>query len=231
VKHSDNATAPAPVTRDARVVVWDLPTRIFHVCLVLLVPFSWWTQHSDRMTWHKFSGFLLAALLVFRLFWGFAGTATSRFSNFLHGPRRVWRYVLERNFSTLGHNPLGGWSVFVMLAILSTQVLLGLFSADEDGLESGPLAGLVTFHQARSAARLHGVVFDFLLAAISIHVVAVIVHQALGHNLIGPILSGRAKVAKGTPSPARATRLATITAILLACVIFLALWWLQATQV
>ncbi|HEY9219653.1 MAG TPA: Ni/Fe-hydrogenase 1 b-type cytochrome subunit, partial [Phenylobacterium sp.] len=56
-----------------RVRLWDLPTRLTHWALVLLVPFSWWTHQAGQMSWHRYSGYSVLALLVFRLFWGLAG--------------------------------------------------------------------------------------------------------------------------------------------------------------
>lgn len=211
--------------------VWDAPTRIFHLSLVLLIPFAWWTEYTERMAWHKLAGFAVAALLAFRLCWGFIGSSTARFTNFIGGPRRVWRYLAGREPFMLGHNPLGSWSVVVMLLLLLLQVGLGLIAADQDGLESGPLAEYVTYEQARGAAWLHGIVFNVLLAAISFHIAAVITHHLRGHNLIGPMLNGRASVASHMAEPVPATRTATTIALLVAGAVFLGLWRLQVGQV
>jgi cytochrome b len=225
--------APALATkRRVRTIrVWDIPTRLFHLGLVLLFPFAWWTEYTEHMDWHKLAGFAIAALLVFRLFWGFVGSSTARFSNFVSGPRRVWRYLNGREPPALGHNPLGSWSVVFMLTLLLLQVGLGLFAADQDGLESGPLAEFIRYDQARSAASLHAVVFNVLLAALSFHIAAVIIHHLRGHNLIGPMLSGRVNVTSDIAEPAPATRTATVVALLIACAVFLTLWRLQVAQV
>ena len=105
--------------------VWDLPTRIFHWLLVVLLGFSWWSAENHHMDWHRISGIIVFGLIVFRILWGLFGTSTARFSQFLKGPRTVWSYVRPSGSArtvAIGHNPLGGWSVIAMLLLLCVQV-------------------------------------------------------------------------------------------------------------
>src|SRR5258708_26289742 len=73
------------------------------------------------LDWHVLAGYVALGLLVFRVAWGFAGTAHARFASFAAGPREVMRYLrglAERKPPHfVGHNPAGGWSIFVMLAL------------------------------------------------------------------------------------------------------------------
>jgi cytochrome b len=90
-----------------------------------------------------------------------------------------------------GHNPVGGWSVLAMIALLATQVGLGFFSVDIDGMESGPFAYLVDFDTGRVAAEWHAFAFNIILALTALHVVAILfylIHRR--DNLIGPMISG-----------------------------------------
>ena len=75
----------------AQQKVWDAPTRLVHWLFVFCVAFSWWTVENDRMDWHYWSGLTLLGLLVFRIYWGFAGPETARFSQFVKGPGAVRR--------------------------------------------------------------------------------------------------------------------------------------------
>lgn len=70
---------------------WDLPVRLFHWALVLLVLGSVVTGLSggNLMVWHLRFGYAILALVLFRVLWGLAGSSTARFSDFLYGPRRV----------------------------------------------------------------------------------------------------------------------------------------------
>jgi cytochrome b len=184
----------APGPRFIRV--WDLPVRLFHWLLVGLIAFSWWSGEEHEMEWHRLSGYAILALLVFRIYWGFAGGRTARFARFVRGPRaaRAYLQTLGRGAhgGGIGHNPVGGWSVLLMLATLTAMVVAGLFSVDVDGLESGPLADYVSFDQGRAAAEIHGAVFNLLLALIALHVLAILLYRlVLRQNLVGPMILGR----------------------------------------
>jgi cytochrome b len=168
---------------------WDGPTRWVHWSIAGLFVFSWWSARHHRLPYHRLSGYALLSLLLFRLYWGVVGSATSRFAHFVRGPRIVWRY-LRGTYAPAGpgHNPLGALSVIALLGLLFSQVVLGLLSVDVDGLESGPLARLVSFDTGRACASAHGWVFNALLALVGLHLAAVIYHQFIRHqNLIGPM--------------------------------------------
>jgi cytochrome b len=91
-----------------------------------------------------------------------------------------------------GHNPLGGWSAVALLLLLATQVVLGLFVTDVDGLESGPLSYLVSFETSRVLAEAHEIVFNVLLGFVVLHIVAVLFYLFVRRtNLIGAMLTGR----------------------------------------
>src|SRR5690242_910042 len=91
--------------------VWDLPTRVFHWLLAVLILLQYGTAewHWLNMQWHVRFGYATLALLLFRVMWGFVGSQTSRFSDFVRGPRRAWTYAREllanRASFNIGHNP------------------------------------------------------------------------------------------------------------------------------
>ena len=78
---------PAPSV--ARVRIWDVPTRLIHWLMAALIPTSWWTAESGNLEFQRYSGYLLLGLLLFRIYWGFAGSSSARFSQFLKGPRAI----------------------------------------------------------------------------------------------------------------------------------------------
>ena len=179
------------------VRVWDLPTRLFHWAIVLLIPALWWTQHIERLDLHILLGEVMLGLVLFRLIWGVIGASTARFASFVRGPATVWRYLKGQSAPALGHTPLGALSVVAMLILLVVQVGLGLFVSDEDGLNTGPLSHLVSYDSARTLAARHETVFWILLAVIALHVAAIFFYLlARRNNLIGPMVTGtRAPVA------------------------------------
>lgn len=189
----------------ARTPVWDLPVRVTHWSIAGLTLGSWVTATSGWFVGHQACGYALLWLVLFRIYWGFQGGEAARFRHFLRGPRAVLGYArafLSRNSHepTLGHNPLGGWNVILMLAALLVQAGLGLFAVDEFGLQSGPLAVHLSFEQGRLAAAAHALLFKGLLLLIGLHLAAVCSHWFIKReNLVAPMLSGW----KPVGSPAR----------------------------
>ncbi len=58
--------------------VWDLPLRLWHWLLAILVVVAWFTPTAyDRA--HRLVGYAVIGLLVFRLVWGFGGSRYSQF--------------------------------------------------------------------------------------------------------------------------------------------------------
>lgn len=181
-----------------KVRVWDPPTRIVHWLLVVLVAISWWTAENGQLEWHRYSGYTLLGVLVFRVYWAFAGSRTARLFSYLRGPRSALahaRNLIRRDDPNQphppGHNPLGAWSALTLLTLLLTQVTLGLFAVDIDGIESGPLSHLVSFETGRDCAQWHETVFNVLLVFIALHIVTVFFYLLYKrNNLIAPMITG-----------------------------------------
>jgi cytochrome b len=205
----------------ARVKVWDLPTRLVHWLIVALVGVSWWTAEEGKLEWHRWSGYTLAGVLGFRIFWGFFGGSTARFSAFVRGPGAVVAYLRGAFAPGPGHNPLGALSVVALLLLLIAQIALGLFAIDVDGIESGPLSHLVSFEGGRAAADWHEGVFELLKWLIALHVVAVFFYLfARKQNLIGAMLSGKREFADPGVTPlVNASRLRFIAGVVFAAFI------------
>ena len=199
-------------------LLWDLPTRGFHWSLVICIPLAWWSAEEGNYELHEWLGCTLLVLVVFRIIWGFLGSRHSRFADFLVGPRRGLAYLRGEAPATPGHNPLGGWSVLLMLGLLLLQAFSGLFNTD-DVLYSGPLhyAASTGFRDAMGA--LHEIAFNALLLLVLFHIVAIVVHQRRGHKLVQAMVRGQApgKEGQGAVAP---LWLALLLVILLA----LALW-------
>ena len=184
-----------PPTVSTTIRIWDAAVRLTHWAIAALFALSWYT-HRTNLEWHRYSGYALLTLVLFRIYWGFAGSQTARFSHFVKGPKRILAYartLLHRGPSTtVGHNPLGAVSVLLLLALLLTQCVIGLFVTDIDGLESGPLSSWVSFESSRILGEWHGSIFTALQVVVALHVVAILFYLAgRRDNLIGPMLTGR----------------------------------------
>lgn len=185
--------------------VWDLPLRLFHWSLLLLFLIAYVTGSRVRYyAVHEAAGIALFGLLIFRLIWGFIGSEPARFSSFLKGPRAVLSHVrelLQRRAEPLpGHNPLGGWGVAVMLALLVIESISGLFSSTFD--YAGPLAPLVLDAWADRMASIHAINLNLLLGMIGLHLLGVALTSFFGReNLVASMIHGRKHLAQTSGVP------------------------------
>lgn len=163
-----------------RILVWDLPVRVFHWLLVLCFAGAWLTSEFESLeTWHLAFGYTSGALIVFRLLWGLVGTRYARFSSFVAPPRAVIQYLFSLFGSNkkhyLGHNPAGG-AVMLSLMIL---VLLVVFS------------GYVEFKKLVEFDDLHEGLANLCLALVGAHVTAAVLMSWLEkENLVKSMLDG-----------------------------------------
>ena len=174
--------------------VWDLPVRLTHWLLAALIAFSWWSVKYHHTDWHIWSGFAILTLLLFRLMWGVVGSSTARFANFVRGPRQLVRY-LRGDWRGLGHTPLGALSILALYFVTLSQVLLGLFNEDDDGLFAGPLANHLSPDTTDKIRDLHETNFYILLGLIGLHIAAIIYFRVVrGKKLTKPMITGRTAI-------------------------------------
>src|SRR5215470_8332890 len=165
-----------------RIRIWDLPVRLFHWTLVVLMAVSYFSGRAggDWMKLHFWSGYSILTLLLFRIAWGFVGSTTARFSDFVKGPSAAFRHLAELAGADrpreAGHNPLGGAMIVVMIFAVLAQVIAGLFAADTDmGTVNGPLANLVADKTVDRLTSFHKFWVNVLLVLVGVHVLAAIV--------------------------------------------------------
>jgi cytochrome b len=186
--------------------VWDLPVRLLHWLLVLLIPLSWWSAKNNADTVHFWSGYTLLFLLIFRILWGFAGSSTARFASFVRGPSSVIAYIRGEQSRQPGHTPLGGLSVIAMLLSILVQLTSGLIQIDDDDFVEGPLSGLVPYDTALLAHDVHEFNFNILLTLIGLHLLAIAYYELVARrSIVWPMVSGRAKLPEGAPPMTSAT--------------------------
>ena len=211
-----------------RVRVWDLPTRLFHWLLVLLVVVLVATGYAGAMQWHARAGYAVLTLLLFRIIWGFIGGRWSRFASFLFAPRSVAAYLRGNAHPDhlVGHNPLGAGSVFAMLAVLLAQVATGLVGDDEIAFQ-GPLNRFVSAARGLAATWYHRQVGQWLLIALVVLHVAAIAYYVRRKRqvLVSPMVTGDKQLASPAVSArdAVSTRLLAL-AVLAACAGLV--WWI-----
>lgn len=189
-----------------KIVVWDVPTRVFHWLAVALIGAAYATARLNWMDWHARAGYALLVALLFRLLWGFFGGETARFSSFLASPRAAARHLahaLRREPDLqVGHNPAGGWMVLLLVALMLGEALSGLYVGN-DIAEEGPLSERVPAALANLIDALHDrLLWDALLAAVALHLLAILAYATVKrHNLLLPMITGRKLLPQGTPPP------------------------------
>lgn len=204
------------------IKVWDLPTRLFHWSLLLLIIACWFTStENGDMDWHMRCGYAVLALVVFRLVWGVLGSTTARFSSFVTSPGAVLRYFANMRKSEvarhIGHNPAGGWMVLLLLGTVLVIAACGLF-ANDDMMTEGPLAHHVSERFSDLATAWHETGFYFLLALVALHLAAIFFYLLVKkENLVRPMLTGIKHLPQVTHTPALHFRSAKLAMLILAC--------------
>ena len=226
-------TPPTPTDHSPplkRVKVWDLPTRLFHWVLVILVACSFITGSigGQAMVYHERCGVAILVLLLFRLVWGFIGGRHARFTTFVSSPAAVWRYAVDliRNTSPryLGHNPLGGWSILAMLTLLLVQVGTGLF-ANDDIFTEGPLFAYVAKNTSDWLTRIHLFNQKAILFLVAVHLGAILFYLVVKReNLIYPMISGTKRWHEEVAPTQNQVGAATAAILFLSAAVYLALY-------
>lgn len=201
-------------SNDKRVLVWDAPVRVMHWLLVASFAGAWLTAESERWRLvHVTLGYTMAALVAFRVVWGFVGTRHARFADFVRGPAAAGRYLVAllkgHPDHHAGHNPAGA------LAILALLVGIGVTAA----------SGWATYNELGGdwLEELHEGAANFLLALVGVHVAGVVV-GSLAHreNLVAAMFTGRK-----TAPPQEAIRSAWRSVAVLMLAATLGFWALQ----
>jgi len=200
------------MSNSTTIKVWDLPVRIFHWSLVVLF-FTSYVSGDELETLHVWTGYGVAALVVFRIFWGLVGSQYARFSNFIYSPAEIIGYLKSMLTKTpkhyLGHNPAGGVMVLLLLVGLVVTCWSGLEAYAVEG--HGPLANAqVTVissayadddgdeHENRGEGEgdefweeIHEFAANFTLFLVFVHIAGVVVASRLhGENLVRAMFTG-----------------------------------------
>lgn len=211
-----SAGSPATNRTEREVRVWDLFVRVFHWSVAVGFFVAYFTEDGP-ITLHVWAGYVVGALVVLRIVWGFVGPKHARFSDFVCPPGVVFRYlrdlIMLRGRRYLGHSPAGGAMVVVLLVGLLVTVGSGLvlYAIEEN---AGPLAGIVTGAPTQESAPIvgedeesgyergegseelweeaHEVLANLTLVLVILHIAGVFLASYVHHeNLTRAMLTGR----------------------------------------
>ncbi len=205
--------------------VWDMPTRIFHWALVVLVVAAFVTIKigGNAVIWHARIGQLVVALIAFRIIWGFIGSTYARFFNFVRGPGAILDYLRGR-WHGAGHNPLGALSVLGLLALIGFQAVSGLFTTDDIAFQA-PLYRAVSKATAATITDWHRLAEWFIYALVTLHVLSVIFYAVVKKkDLVRPMFTGNMAVPANAPD--ESARGGGTVALVIAILLSAAVWWI-----
>lgn len=179
----------SPTTRErgtgaGPVLIWDLPTRLFHVLLAggffaaAGIAFLL-DEDSAAYPYHMLIGLTLALMVVLRLIWGVLGTRYARFGSFAFGPGEVIAYGRSVLFGGgkryLGHNPGSSLAIFAMLGLVLALAVTGFMMARGN-------EGIKDIHEILAYASL---------VVVGAHILGVLVHTVRHReNLTGSMITG-----------------------------------------
>ena len=210
-----------------RILIWDIPTRVFHWALALSFAGAWLTSESDRwLSVHVFLGYQMLGLVAFRVVWGLLGTHYARFSSFWFGPKDALAYlrqVLVRKAPRhVGHNPTGSVAIYLLLVFTLVVGGTGFFTLGSEE-QQGAVAGWMGITQGRIFKSLHEFSANLMLLLVLGHLAGVVVESLLHkENLARSRLTGTKLAGANAPVARPRTLVALFMAVLM--VVF-GVWW------
>lgn len=167
----------------SQLSVWDWPLRLWHWVLAVFVLVAWFTPNTHDGL-HRFAGYVVIALLVFRMGWGFLGTRHSRFRRLLPRLRAVpsylWGLRRRRTGRYLGLNPAGAAMLVALVVTLTVSSVTGAMQVT------------VTFFGVWWVEDTHTYSSDAVIILVILHVIGTILMSALQReNLPWAMITGR----------------------------------------
>lgn len=196
----------------SKVLVWDLPIRLFHGLLTVgfVACISIALFAGERSPWfpvHMLLGLVLGAAVVLRVIWGLVGSRYARIDELLFSPAALWKYLKGAISSTepryVGHNPGSSYAIIAMLFLVGVVVTTGLL------MSSG----------SEAAEEVHSVSAYLLLAMVFVHIIGVAWHTIRHReNIAFSMITGRKE---GRPADAIHSRHPLAAIVFVAVVGFL----------
>ena len=169
--------------------IWDLPLRLFHISLIFLVIGSISSAKLNMLDLHQYFGVALLGLVFFRILWGFFGTYYSSFKSFNLSIIDALSQFSKTNKITSIRTPIGCYSTIVLIMVLLSISVSGLFSSD-DILYDAPLSFL-TPNLTSDWTYIHNILHYLLYTLIGIHIFAILYYQTVKKmKIIQRVLDG-----------------------------------------
>jgi cytochrome b len=180
------------------IKVWDLLVRLLHWSLVVSVVGAWLTREGNELR-HEQLGYAALVIVAVRSFWGLIGSRYARFGDFVRSPGKTFGYfravLAHREPHYVGHNPLGGWMIVMLLVTIAVICGTGwLYTTD-------------AYWGVAWVGELHEGATDFLIVLVALHVAGVVftsIRQK--ENLVKAMITGTKRVPDQTPTASAGER-------------------------
>jgi cytochrome b len=168
-----------------RVLIWDLPTRLFHWLLssgfIVAATISLLLgDDSPLFPYHAIIGLIIALMVCLRVIWGVVGTRYARFGTFVFGPGAVMEYmkstIVGGGKRYVGHNPGSAVAIFALLALVLAMAITGVMLGQGN----------------ESVKDLHEILAWVAVGCVVVHVLGVAFHT-LRHreNIVASMIHGK----------------------------------------
>jgi cytochrome b len=210
-----------------RILIWDIPTRLFHWTLATSFAAAWLTSESDQwLGVHVFLGYLMLGLVAFRVLWGLVGSHYARFASFCFGPKAALNYLREvmsgKAARHVGHNPAGSLAIYLLLLLTVVVGVTGFFTLGGEE-QQGAVGGLLNITQGRVFKKLHEASATAMLLLVLGHIAGVVVESFLHkENLARSMVTGTKLADAQTPAAQPRRWVAVLMLVLMAA---FAGWW------
>jgi len=160
--------------------IWDLPLRLFHIILILLVTCSILSAKLNMLDLHQYFGLALLGLI----FLGFYGDLLAL----------IIRNLKANSISSV-RTPIGSYFTIIFIIALLSISESGLFSSD-DVLYDAPFAFLTPDYTSYFTD-IHNILHYLLYSLIVIHILAIMYYQIFKKmKIIERVLDGYSRIEK-----------------------------------
>ncbi len=167
------------------VKVWDPLVRLLHWGTAVLFLVDFWV--FDEGDTHNTIGYVLFALVLTRLLWGFIGTKYARFSAFWPSLSEI-KVHFKGLFTGdtkqyLSHNPLG--------AVMAVNLLVTLGLISITGIMMEPYA----FGDVDAVEGLHTLLSDYAMVCVALHIAGALFQSKRSKSkLVRAMITGRKEI-------------------------------------
>jgi cytochrome b len=164
------------------VPVWDRLVRVAHWTLVAAFAVAFMTEHGNLV--HRIAGYVVAAVVAVRFWWGYHGPERARFASFVPSRRQLLDHISNvvhrRDTRFIGHNPAAGAMIAALLGLMALLSLTGWMLTTNG------------FHHLPWLEGVHEAAANVALALICLHVAGAIYESLRFHeNLPWSMVTGR----------------------------------------